>query len=214
MGLLIVWGGTALLISPAAGSRSASISVTAGCIGQLALWMLFAAVLLIVCLWEKQPVSSLWLKPFRWQTLAWSAALVLAIIFLLFPVAEFVRNALRLPGYASGMEKIAAFPIWFRIFAAATAGIVEETLFRGYSITRLTNLTGSLWLAAMLSTIAFAALHFPVWGIGPCCSILISGGAITAFFIWQRDLLVMILSHFFIDAWALVIVPLYFEWWK
>jgi membrane protease YdiL (CAAX protease family) len=175
---------------------------------------LFVAILLIVVLWEKQPLASLWLRPFQWQSLAWAGVLVLASVLILYPATEWARKALGLPGYGAGMEKALALPVWFRVVAVVTAGIVEETLFRGYAVTRLARLTGSLWLAAVLSASVFAALHFPVWGAGPVFHFLIGGVAATAFFIWRRDLLAMIIAHVAIDAWGLVITPLYSEWWR
>ena len=214
IGLLVAWGGTALLVSPVARSLGSPSSIVAKCLGQAALWLLFAAVIGIVVLWEKQPLASLWLRPFHWQSTAWAGLLVLAHILLLFPVTEWVRKAAGLPGYAAGMEEALALPAWFRVVAVVTAGVVEETLFRGYAVTRLARLTGSLWLAAAVSASVFAALHLPVWGTGPSLAFLIGGVATTAFFIWRRDLLAMIIAHVAIDAWALVITPLYSTWWR
>ena len=104
--------------------------------------------------------------------------------------------------------------MWFRVAAVVTAGVVEETLFNGFAVTRLALLTGSLWLAGALSVTVFAGLHVPFWGAGPALSFLIGGTASTAFFIWRQDLLAMIVAHVAIDAWGLVITPLYSEWWK
>lgn len=210
---MIAWGGTALLVCPAARPFYESASITAKCIGQAALWLLFAAILLIIALGEKQPLSSLWLSTFRWQSIAWGMLLVIASVFALYPATEWLRSALGLSGYALGMEKTLVLPIWFRVVAVVTAGIVEETLFRAYAITRLARLTGSLWLAGSLSVIGFAMLHLPVWGTGPSFAFLISGAAFTAFFIWRRDLLAMIIAHIAIDAWALLVSPIFSKWW-
>jgi membrane protease YdiL (CAAX protease family) len=214
VGLLVAWGGTALLVSPFARFPGDPSSVVTKCLGQAALWLLFAAVIGIVVLWEKQPLASLWLRPFRWQSLAWAGLLVLASILILFPATEWVRKAVGLPGYGAGMEKALALPVWFRVVAVVTAGVVEETLFRGYAVTRLARLTGSLWLAAVLSASVFAALHFPLWGGGPVLHFLIGGVAATAFFIWRRDLLAMIIAHVATDAWGIVITPFYSVWWN
>ena len=214
IGLLVAWGGTALLVSPLPRSLGDPSSIVTKCLGQAVLWLLFTAVIGIVVLWEKQPLASLWLRPFHWQSAAWAGVLVLAHILLLFPVTEWVRKAAGLPGYADGMEEALALPAWFRVVAVVTAGVVEETLFRGYAMTRLARLTGSLWLAAAVSASVFAALHLPVWGAGPSFAFLIGGVANTAFFIWRRDLLAMIIAHVAIDAWGLVITPLYSTWWR
>lgn len=204
----------ALLVSPAAGFLGDPASIVTKCLEQTALWLLFVVIVGIVVLWEKQPLASLWLRPLQWQSVVWGGLLVLAHILFLFPATEWIRNAVGLAGYAAGMEKVLALPVWFRVVAVVTAGIVEETLFRGYAVTRLARLTGNLYLAAALSATAFAALHIPVWGAGPSLAFLIGGIATTGFFIWRRDLLAMIIAHVAIDAWGFVITPLYSAWWR
>ena len=201
-------------MSPLARFLGNPSSIVTKCFEQIALWLLFASIVGIVVLWEKQPLASLWLRPLHWSSAAWAGLLVLASILFLFPTTDWVRNAVGLPGYAAGMEKALTLPIWFRVVSVVTAGIVEETLFRGYTVTRLARLTRSLWLAAALSVSIFAALHLPFWGAGPSLAFLISGMATTAFFIWRRDLLAMITAHIAIDAWGLVVTPLYSEWWR
>ncbi|MGE5530297.1 MAG: lysostaphin resistance A-like protein [Patescibacteria group bacterium] len=213
IGLLIAWGGTALLLSPAARLPGDPSSIATLCLGQLALWLLFAGVAAIVFLWEKEPPASLWLRPLRWRSFALGGLLFLAHVLLLYPATEWLRNALGLPGYAAGMESVLALPVWFRIIAVLTAGIVEETLFRAYAVTRLARLTGSMWLAVVLSSSVFAALHLPAWGIGPSFSFFAGGLAMTGFFIWRRDLLAMIVAHAAIDAWGLIVSPLFARWW-
>jgi membrane protease YdiL (CAAX protease family) len=214
LGLLVAWGGTALLVSPVSRLFGDSSSIVTKCLEQAALWLLFATTLGLVVFCEKQPLASLWLRPFQWQSLMWAGLLVLASILLLFPATEWIRKALGLRGYAAAMEKALVLPVWFRVVAVVTAGIVEETLFRGYAVTRLAQLTGSLWLAAALAVAIFAALHLPVWGAGPSLAFFIGGVATTAFFIWRRDLLAMIIAHVAVDAWGFVVAPLYSQWWR
>jgi membrane protease YdiL (CAAX protease family) len=185
----------------------------ASLLGQLALWLLCATVIGIMMFWERRPLESLWLRPLQWQSFAWAGALIFASIVLVFPVTEWVRKAIGLPGYAAGMETALAHPVWFRILAVLTAGVVEEILFRGYAVTRLAQLTGSLLLAGSLSTLVFAALHLPLWGAGPSLAFFIGGLATTAFFMWRRDLVAMIVAHTAIDAWALLVTPAFSQWW-
>ena len=201
-------------MSPAATFLGDNTRIVTEWLGQALLWVLLAGIIGIVILWEKQPLSSLWLKPFQWQSVIWGGLFFLAYILFLFPVTEWFRTSLELPSYAAGMEKTLALPIWIRVIAVVTAGIVEETLFRAYAITRFASLSGSLWLAAVFSVVAFAALHLPFWGAGAALAFLVGGAAITAFFIWRRDLLAMIIAHIATDAWALVVTPLFSKWWK
>jgi len=212
VGLLIAWGGTAVLVSPAAQLLDWS-SIVVRSAAQAVLWLLWVAVIGIVLLWEKKPLSSLWLRDFEWQSVAWAAVLVLGSIFVLFPVTEWLRRTLGLPGYGAGMEYALASPMVLRALSVLTAGIVEETLFRGYAVTRLLQLSGSLVFAIISSSVVFAALHLPVWGPGPSLGFLIGSVAMTAFFVWRRDLLAMIIAHVAIDTWGLLVTPELSEWW-
>jgi membrane protease YdiL (CAAX protease family) len=111
------------------------------------------------------------------------------------------------------METALAYPLWLRVFAALTAGFVEETLFRGFAVTRVLQLTGSTLLAIGVSSAVYAALHLPVWGAGPSLGFFVGGLATTAFFVWRRDLAAMIIAHVALDMWGLVISPGLSRWW-
>jgi membrane protease YdiL (CAAX protease family) len=213
-GLAIAWGGIALLISPAARSLADPAKLGTALVGQLFLWALAAVVVAIVLLWEKQPLASLWLKRFRWQSIGWALLLLVSYYAVLFPLGEWVRDAAGLSGFSQGMDAIMRYPLSYRIFAVVTAGIVEEALLRGYTITRLIALTGRVWLAAALAVSAFAVIHVPVWGWGFALIGLIGGVVTTAFFVWKKDLLALIVFHTITDAVGIVIAPTFSKWWK
>jgi membrane protease YdiL (CAAX protease family) len=45
------------------------------------------------------------------------------------------------------VEAALVYPVWLRAFAVFTAGVVEETMFRGFAVTRLVELPWSRLLA-------------------------------------------------------------------
>jgi uncharacterized protein len=171
-------------------------------------------VVAIVLRWEKQPLGSLWLQPLRWQSVVWGLLLAAVYYSLLLPLGEWVRRSAGLPGFAGGMEDVMRFPVWYRAIAVIGAGVIEEILFRGYSVTRLAMLTGHIWLGAAVSLCGFYALHVPAWGWGFAVGGLVSGAGAMAFFLWRKDLLAMVVFHLTTDAIGLVIVPSFTEWWK
>jgi membrane protease YdiL (CAAX protease family) len=107
----------------------------------------------------------------------------------------------------SGVVGFASLPTWFKLFAVLTAGVVEETLFRGYALERLAGLLGSVWAAAAITLVVFAVVHWPVWGTGGVLVILCTAGVFTLFYVWQRDLVANVVAHVAVDALGLVIVP-------
>lgn len=214
-GLALAWGGTLLLISPQALRLFGDpANLAMAFVGQALMWALAAAVVAIVVLWERQPLASLWLKPLRWRSIVLGFALVAINIVLISPVGEWVRHATGLAGFSQGMERVMAFPLSYRIVAFMSAGVVEELLFRGYTVTRLAAMTGHVWLAGALAVIGFGVLHVPLWGWGFVISGLFAGAVFTAFFIWKKDLLAMMVFHATTDAIGFVISPMFSEWWK
>ena len=214
-GLAIAWGGTALLISPAALRLfGKSSNLPMAFVGLALMWVLAAAIVAIVLFWERQTLATLWLTPLRWQSIAWGLTLVAINYAVLFPVSEWVRQAAGLSGFGQGMEQVMRFPMSYRITAFITAGVVEELLFRGYAITRLMMLTGNVWLAGAVALFAFATLHVPFWGWGVGIISLLGGAVATTFFIWKKDLLAMMVFHAITDAMGFVIAPMFSEWWR
>jgi uncharacterized protein len=213
-GLTIAWGGTALLISPVARDLGEPSRLANALLGQALFWALAAGVLASVLLWEKESLQSIWLRRFRWQSILWGLLLVAIYYTVLFPLGEWVRRSAGLPGFGAGMEQVTRFPIWYRVVAVVGAGIGEEVLFRGFSVTRIAMLTGSTRLAALIALIGFSALHVPGWGWGFALGGLVPGAGAMAFFIWRKDLLSLMVFHLSTDAFGLVIAPLFSEWWK
>jgi membrane protease YdiL (CAAX protease family) len=213
VGLLLVWAGT-LLIDPVSRLYAAEGTLAEAVIGQVAFWLLGVAVILHVRFRERQPLRSLWLKPFQWQSIAWGLALVAVNYAVLLPTGEFVRRSAGLPGFAAGMEPIMALPLWYRVWAVLGAGVIEEILFRGYTVTRLAALLGRPWLAGAIALVAFALLHVPLWGWGFAVGGLFGGAVVMAVFLWRRDLLAMVVFHLVTDAVGIVVAPTFSQWWR
>lgn len=189
VGLLLGWGGTALLVSPLGDLLGDPASLNAALLAQVLLWLLFAVVVLLVLFWETQPLASLWLRP------------------VISPAIDWIRRAAGFSGYAAGMDMVMLGPVWFRVVAAVSAGVVEETLFRGFAVTRLLRMTGSPLFAIVVSSAVSAGPHFPLWGAGPTFSWFVGGVATTALFVWRRVLLTMVLFHAATDVWGLAVAP-------
>jgi len=90
--------------------------------------------------------------------------------------------------------------MWFLVFAAMTAGIAEETLFRGYAFERVAELTGSYAAGRLHHNRLVRADHLRLWGWGPVVAFMVSGGALTLFYAWREDLLANIVAHAIVDV--------------
>lgn len=94
---------------------------------------------------------------------------------------------------------IVGLPIWIRLLIAVSAGVVEETFFRGFLQPRM---------GIALSTICFALAHAsyqnPIMLVGVTILSLIFAALVR----WRRNLWAAIVAHFVFDAvQLLVIVP-------
>lgn len=212
-GLVLAFGGMAWLAGPASRVLGDPALLRTRILGQLALFGLGAALLAIVLLWERQPLASLWLRPLAWRSLALGALFAALQLYLVYPLRVWLLEASGLPGFAAGAETILALPLWFRVVAVLGAGVVEETVFHGYALTRLGALLGSPWAAAGVVVPVFALVHYPLWGPGPVLTFLVSGAVGAALFVWSRDLLALIVCHVLVDGMGLVIAPLSNQWW-
>ena len=160
------------------------------------MWGFLAFVLFVVVYLEKRPLSSIGFKKPDWQTVASGLLLWLIVMFVLAHVTNRIGNAVGHAGLEKGLAQLRAIPLWFRVVLAITAGIVEETLYRGYAVERLASLTGRDWLGGLIAAIVFGVAHIPAWGVGFSLAVDLPFGLLmTAFYLWRRDLLANIIAH-------------------
>lgn len=99
------------------------------------------------------------------------------------------------------MESVAgSAPAGLLLIVVLTASVTEELLFRAYPIEHLARLTGKRWPGALLSLAAFVALHLEGWNLGHVIGVVLPLGAVmTGLYLWRRNLVFMIITHFFLD---------------
>ena len=157
----------------------------------------FAAVIVFVVVhFEHLPLSSIGLRQPDQSTAATALLLLLVNLLLLPLVTGPLMRALNLGGFEPGAGRLAALPVWFRVFLGVTSGAVEETLYRGYAIERLSAATGRRWLGALIAVIVFGLAHIPTWGLGPALGADLPFGVVmTLAYLWRRDLVANSIAH-------------------
>jgi uncharacterized protein len=156
---------------------------------------LIAAVAALAVYGERLSAAQLGFSRVGWPTLPSAAALAAFFIFVFGPAAYWVL--MRLP--------LGSFGGWFLVLDIVIVSAGEEWLYRGYAIERLQALTGRPWLSGMISLAVFAVAHLPLWGPGVALSTLVSGGVLTALYLWRRDVLFLMLAHVATDLYGLVL---------
>lgn len=185
------------LLLVAGGLSSSMREVGAQVIGN---WVCVAAIVAIVVRAERLPLSSIGIRSPRWRDVGLGVAFWLAAI-----VFTIVSVAVVRPDVDSGpVELLLALPIGFRIVLFVTASVTEEVLFRGYALERVASLFGSIGAGAVITCIAFVAVHAPFYGAGESLLRLPIAIGLTVLYVRTRSLWSVIVMH------ALVDVPLLF----
>ncbi|MEP2667409.1 MAG: type II CAAX endopeptidase family protein [Cyclobacteriaceae bacterium] len=97
-------------------------------------------------------------------------------------------------------------PLWIFFVVVLRAGIAEEVFYRGYAIERISAITGSKWVAAMVPLVIFSIGHFRQGPAGILISFVV-GGILTLTYLWKKDLLANMIAHFLIDFIPNILLP-------
>ena len=181
----------------------------------ISLWVFWVAVVIVLVIahyGEGYPLSTFGFartrKTLRARLIEWIvtflAALVTGIVIITF--STYVRNVLtNAPAPVFSIVNI--LPAWVLIPAWLTGSFTEEVLFRSYPIERLTQLTGKRWLAALITVIAFAFLHWLTWDwIHIFTVVLPASIMVTLFYLWKRNLALNVIIHGVLNA-PLLLLP-------
>lgn len=175
-------------------------------VGQSLLWAILAGALACLVFGEKLPLASVGLVAPRVSSVMTGVAVGAGVYVVLFSVAA-VLMQFKLFDAAKAGATVVSWPLWLRLFALVTAGVVEEAIYRGYAIERLTALTGRRWLAALIALAAFCAAHLPFWGLGAVATPLVGGAFFTLLYLWRRDLVACMVAHIAVDSVGLLVAP-------
>jgi membrane protease YdiL (CAAX protease family) len=100
-------------------------------------------------------------------------------------------------------------PLWFLIVqslvVAVTAGVTEEVMVRGYTMTRLEQLRAPGWVIVFAPTAIWSLLH-AYQGIGPVV-VIFGLGLLWAYWFWRtRRLWALLVAHVLYDLTILVVI--------
>lgn len=175
--------------------------------GEVFWWALFAAIILYVLVIERNSLTSIGYRSPGFRNIVFGvvAALISFLgIGLLFAV---VLPALHLT-LAQKIGGLFQTPLLFRLALVTRAAFVEETAFRGYGFERLSGLTGSKWLAALVTLGLFTFAHYSGGGWAQVIVAAWGGLVLTALYVWRRNLWANIVCHWLTDGAGFILVPM------
>lgn len=172
---------------------------------ELLILTMVGVLLWIVVKKEKLPLESVGLHARNWKgTFIWSLLTVVACFALALLCIYFAQSVGWKFGESKSFDKLSLFAVTLIVIRA---GIAEEVFMRGFIIERLTTITGNKYLAATLSLVPFALLHYPQGYAGILVSFVL-GGMLTVMYMWRKDLKANIIAHFLVDFIPNVLVPM------
>jgi membrane protease YdiL (CAAX protease family) len=172
----------------------------------MGLFLLAAAALAFVVGIEGWTWAELGLAAPTWATLGVGVALAGVLVGIVGPAAE--RMLLRTgSGFADGLARLAATPVWLLVPSVVAGAVAEEILYRSIAFTRLVAATGSEWTAGALIQLVFTAAHIPYWGLPAAVAIGVAGSPLVVTFAPTHDLWATMLAHVAADACG-ILLPL------
>ena len=87
-----------------------------------------------------------------------------------------------------------------------TAAVTEEVLYRAFAVGVGPFLLGSIWVACVLSGVAFVLAHYR-WGIAHMTSVLVPTVAFTLLFVLTRNVWLCIIAHALVDGAGFLAMP-------
>ncbi|MEJ2721395.1 MAG: type II CAAX endopeptidase family protein [bacterium] len=141
------------------------------------------------------------------------AALGLLLVIPMFFAAQLVENAARAAGLSSGPVSLPAVltphggaELALALVMVVVVAVSEETIFRGYLILRLSQVTGNRMAAALVSSFVFSLGH-GYEGSAGVVTVGFLGLVFATVFLWRKSLVAPMVMHFVQDFIGIVLVP-------
>src|SRR5262245_24715460 len=99
-------------------------------------WLTFAAIVALVLFAERLTLSSIGVRPFRWWTIP--AGVVAGVVLTI--VTGLLVRVLELEPDVKYAAYLQSLPFITRVLLVVTAGVFEETVYRGYALERLASI--------------------------------------------------------------------------
>ncbi|GAA4467641.1 hypothetical protein GCM10023189_51680 [Nibrella saemangeumensis] len=175
-------------------------------INEIIWWSIGGLVFTYLLVVEKRPLRSAGFKAVGLKELGWGFLLGI-LLFFLFPLLNVVVSYFGWPVSQEKASIIGSLPVYALFILALRAAVVEDLLFRAYSIERLEELTGNKLLSGALPLLLFVLAHLQ-WGAGHLLFVTGAGLLLTIFYSWKRNIWINIIGHFLVDFTLFMMIPM------
>lgn len=201
VGLVVAFGWTYLLL----GRSHDLANIHNDVVTIVAEWAVVVFLVVIAFGIQKRTLADFGLRAFGWRELLMMLGALIGSYVVVGVISRFVS----MPTSSLGVRNLVSVPWSIKIGLVFTAAICEEFMYRGFGIEELAGLTGSLWLAGLLSWLAFSMAHVDRYGLNMSLIIpAVVGAFLTLLYLWRRNLPVCMFLHGTIDGLSILLVPL------
>ena len=180
-----------------------ALTVHAAVLKESLTWLCVFALWFIVRRGEGLSLQSVGIDTSRWlKSVAWGLVLT-AVLIAIGTVADLIAI---LSHYHENefAREFNRLPVWLVTLTCVRAGVGEELFYRGYAIERLLAVGLSRFWAATIPVVIFAIGHWTS-GWPNILAALVVGSGLSIFYLWRRDLIANMVSHFLVDFIGVVI---------
>lgn len=174
----------------------------------IAEWSLLAILLM---LWiprvERKGLDSVGMGRWRWRYL-WLGAVVYLAVLAAMMLSGFVLDSVGLGSIRSLQSTIEGYSLITLLGLLVTGTIVEEVFYRGYLMERIVLLTGKMWVAVLVSWLAFTFVHLRFFGLGPTLDVSAMSAALVLLYAKERSVWPCVVVHGINSVLAYLVFPL------
>ena len=168
------------------------------------IWGLFGLLLLSAKYREGEPIRFTTNNMSPWATVGLSLIIVLTFfVFSMFYGGIYMLIFKHHPAPEALTGKIKQYPMWLKLIIVIRAGIVEETFFRAYGMSRIKQLTNSNFLAFVIPLVFFAAGHYAYGTLNHVVGTFFIGAILAMYYLQKKNLVANIIGHSLFDLIAL-----------
>lgn len=176
--------------------------------GMAVFWGCALGILVVVRYGEGRSLTSLGLRPLTTRglllALGLGIGLSLSVPLLTLAAALFLPS----PDEGSVLATAVRFPVWLLLLSIVTAAVTEELLFRAYPLERLAGPGRFPFAGILLGLGAFVSVHASGWSAAHVLGVVLALGlALTALYLWRRELWFVVVVHALVDL-PLVVLAL------
>jgi len=170
----------------------------------------WSVLIVLLAFWipkvEGNKLASIGFGKFKWRYL-WTGLLTYLMLLIVWIGNSFALEAIGLQGLRSLQLMIREHSFAIRLILFFTGTFLEEIFYRGYTIERLTSLTGKKWLAGLISWAAFTFVHLKFFGLGPTLDVGVLSAGLVILYLKERSIWPCMVVHGINGMYGFLIGP-------